>query len=1743
VVGMDFKTVLATKISIFSTLRMRLCLCVLAIFCLSATSSAQSVVYTPVLTSIAGVGSSSNNNGNNAAATAAGMKGTYAGAFDKFGNLFIADYGGNDVRVVYGPASTNGVANPLVINGYPTPTPGYIYQYAGTGTSGNTCVTTTTGTQAVTCLIYRPFGIAVDSNENVYVSDPNWNIIRKIDASGNMYIFAGQDAASQGAVGTASGDNGSATAAGLYYPTDLQIDPTGQYLYFVDEKNSAIRRINLTNNTITRVAGVEGTSCATLSSTTVKSASCGDGGSALLANLSSSVSGIAFDSAGDLFIADSRLSRVRKVLAGSTPTITTVAGSGLEGTDVATYAGATNGDGGPALSANLIAPQRVAIDSVGNIYISDNTDNEIRVVNTATGNISAYLGNGTIASAYPGSPAAAEQINDPIGLFWDNSGNLYFAEYNYAVIRKVSTGLQFPTTAVASTSAAQSIYEFFNAADTLSTATTASGFTDFTIGTMAGTGCKLAQSIPAYSTCSLPTKFAPKLPGLRTAPLVITDSSNALSVAGLSGTGNAPAAAIYPSIITSTLNTGLLSPTSGVLDSAGNFYFADTGNNEVKKIAAGATTATVVAGNGTAGYLGDSGLATSAELKAPAAITLDAAGDIYIADTGNSVVRFVSATTGNISTFAGTGTAGYAGDGAAAISAQLTKPAGLAVDASGDLYIADTGNNRLREVVSGTINTVAGNGTAGYTDASGVALSAEFTGPEGLALGPDGSINIADTGNNVIRKYTPSAGTIASIAGTGGTSGYKGDNGAATGAELSAPSAVALDAAGNLYIADTGNNAVRFVNEASGLIGTIAGTGTPGYTGDSGTSTSAELFSPAGIAVNLAGELLIADSGNNAIRSINNQQPTLTFPPQAAGTTSSAQTVALINTGNQTLTLTGLAITTGFTQKPSGATDCTATSTIAAGAGCNISIVAQPTLGGSNPGTVTITDNALNSSSSTQIIQLASTGIVAPTSLAVSVSPSAIVNGTDTAGTALSVTATPMAAGSAIPTFTGTVKITSTDPNAVISPTSHTYTSTDAGSYTFTVTLKTAGSQSFTATDAGDSLTGTINTTVVAAAAATISATAGTNQTIQINHAFPTALQVKVVDAYLNPVSGVSVTFTAPSTGASAAFSGTGATASVSTNNAGVATAPALTANGTAGTYTVNASVAGVTTPAAFPLTNSSLAVPTITLVSNPTSGIVYGSSIALTSTVTSTGSPQPTGTVTFYDTPSGGSKTQIGNPVTLSSQSASVTETLPAGGSHSFSTIYSGDTNYASNQSTLSLTVSPTTSSITGPATQPVPVQAGQTASIPVTAVGISATGAAVPTGSLSYTINSGTAQSAVLSNGQATLTVPNTLVAGSYSIAISYPGDSNYLASTGTVTFTVTQQSQTITFGALANQAYGAAPITLSATSSSGLSVSFGVTGPATLSGTTLTLTGAGKVTVTATQAGNLIYSAATPILQSFTIAQAATATTLASSSNPVATGSTVTFTATVTPPTGLPANSMTGTVSFLNGTTVLGTSALNGGVATYATSALPLGTTTITATYSGDTNFLTSTSSGLTETIAPQSFTVTANPQSLTITNGQSGTITLTVTSVLGYSSTQLAVTCNPLPRSSYCYTPSGALLSVKSNGSVTATITLQTTPTAGLFSKNPDRSGTSFRLALIPAVLLLIPLAMGMNNRRRWSAMLLLLVAAFAFSTLSGCGTSSSILPLTQGTPTGVTNMVIYVTDGTTTESTPVVVTVQ
>jgi trimeric autotransporter adhesin len=537
----------------------------------------------------------------------------------------------------------------------------------------------------------------------------------------------------------------------------------------------------------------------------------GDGGLATDAQLSEEI-GVATDSMGNLYIADSGNRRIRKVTADGV--ITTVAGNGTRG---------YGGDGGPATSALLDYPVAVATDLAGSIYIVEYFNNRIRKV-TADGIISTVAGNGGLGFSGDGGPATAAKMYNPTGVAVDADGNIYIADKGNTRIRRVTTGGVIDTVAGGGSG---------NSSGDGGPATNAR--LSYTLSVAVDSAGNFYFSEEDHSVRKVSGNG-----------IISTVAGN--GNAGFSGDGGpATAANLYRA-------WGLAT------DTLGGFYIADFGNHRVRKVTAAGLISTV-AGNGTYGYSGDGGPATESQLHYPSRMAIDYAGNFYIADQDNHRIRKISID-GIISTVAGNGAAGFSGDGGPATAAQLNSPLGVAVDSAGNIYIADWYNYRIRKVsADGVISTVAGNGAgAGGSSGDGGRATDARIYPYGVAADSQGNVYIPDSYR--IRKVTAN-GVIGTVA--GGGSG--GDGSPATDAKLNGPFAVTIDFAGNLYIAEYSGNCIRKVG-INGLISTVAGNGVQGFGGDGGLAVNAQLYWPADIAADSAGNLYIADSKNHRIRKV-----------------------------------------------------------------------------------------------------------------------------------------------------------------------------------------------------------------------------------------------------------------------------------------------------------------------------------------------------------------------------------------------------------------------------------------------------------------------------------------------------------------------------------------------------------------------------------------------------------------------------------------------------------------------------------------------------------------------------------------------------------------------------------------------------------------------------------------------------------------------------------------------------------
>jgi sugar lactone lactonase YvrE len=531
-------------------------------------------------------------------------------------------------------------------------------------------------------------------------------------------------------------------------------------------------------------------------------------------------------------------------------TLTTVAGTGRAG-----YAG----DGGSALSAQFNNPQGIAVDSQGHIYVADTGNSLIRVI-TPDGNINLYAGNApygvpTFGWSGDGGPANGAQLHLPAGIAVDGAGNLYIADSANNAIREVTAGGGNISTIAGLGPTAPGFSGDLSAA----VAANLNGPVDVAVDS--------SGNVYIADTNNANVRLITASTGIITTIAGSTAIVSGAVVLAFSFAGDGGTAIL----------ASLAGPAGVAIDSAGNLYIATYADNRIRVVNTKGIINTF-AGNSGYGFAGDGGPVLSAQLSAPRGISVDSSGNLYLADRWNNRIRKIAS--GTITTIAGNGIGSFSGDGGSPTLAQLSAPMGVAVAPNGVVYVSDTLNNRVRVVnsfsssnglasaTSSVINTVAGNGLPGFSGDGGSAISASLNQPAGLAVDSSGNLYIADSNNAVVRKVTQ-AGVISTVAGTGGVEGYSGDGGQATAAKLMAPLGVAVDSSGNLYIADY-YGWIRKVNAQTGVITTIAGNGSIGYSGDGGAATAAQFYNPVAVAVDTAGNIYVADSDNGAVRMISN---------------------------------------------------------------------------------------------------------------------------------------------------------------------------------------------------------------------------------------------------------------------------------------------------------------------------------------------------------------------------------------------------------------------------------------------------------------------------------------------------------------------------------------------------------------------------------------------------------------------------------------------------------------------------------------------------------------------------------------------------------------------------------------------------------------------------------------------------------------------------------------------------------
>ncbi len=688
-------------------------------------------------------------------------------------------------------------------------------------------------------LFYGPSGVAVGSNGNIFVTDSYNGLIRMVTPTGTVTTLAGT-------VGRAGAADGTGTAASFNLPSGAAVDSSGN-IYIADYGNSVIRKITAAG-VVTTLAGQAG----------VTGSADGTGTAARFLRPTS----VAVDTSGNVYVADSGNHVIRKVTSAGV--VTTLAGN-------PTVAGAVDGTG---VSAGFNNPRGVAVDGSGNVYVADTGNNAIRKI-TSAGAVTTLAGlSGTYGST-DGTGSDA-RFNFPNSVALDSAGNIYVADEINNTIRRVTPS---------------------------GTVTTLAGSAG-TAGSADGTGSAASFHQPTSVAVNQATGdiYVADLGNVMIRK--VTSAGVVTTLAGVSGIFGAQDGSGH------ITNPALFSVPSGTATSAaGYIYVADAGNNMIRQITAGGDVK-IVAGSSTVSGLAD-GTGSSASFRSPTSVATDAAGNIYVADTVNDSIRLITPG-GVVTTFAGTGTVAGSADGTGT-AARFNNPSGIAVDnISGNIYVADFNNHTIRKITSsGVVSTFAGAaGSPGSADGAGG--TARFNYPRGVAVDGSGNVYVADYGNNTIRKISP-AGLVSTMAGAAGSAGSA--DGSGNVARFSGPSGVAVDGAGNVFVTDTNNSTIRLVTSA-GVVTTIGGLAGTAADVD-GVAGAARFDHPNGISVDSAGNLYVADTRNYTIRK--GTTPTSIAKSGGGGSGgggSSGGTGGSIGTGG-TGSL-GTSVGAGFFLRPSG---------------------------------------------------------------------------------------------------------------------------------------------------------------------------------------------------------------------------------------------------------------------------------------------------------------------------------------------------------------------------------------------------------------------------------------------------------------------------------------------------------------------------------------------------------------------------------------------------------------------------------------------------------------------------------------------------------------------------------------------------------------------------------------------------------------------------------------------------------
>lgn len=669
------------------------------------------------------------------------------------------------------------------------------------------------GGLAVQASLNSPKAVIFDKKGNLLIADTNNHRIRKIDlTTGMISTIAGNGKAGF------TGDAEPAVTASLNFPTGLALDERGN-LFITDSGNNRIRRVDVDSSVITTFAG---------------NGNANEDKDNVIATETSLTNpfGLTIDKSGNLYMLQVESFKVRRIDA-STKMITTFAGTGRAGVSM---------DGEMAKLANLI-PVAIAMDNQDNLLIVDTSaeprvdniliSNRIRRVDSQTGLLSTVAGNACNpfrslnCSFNDGDLATKTTLISPLNVTTDEKGNIFIADETRIKFVDATTGI---------------------------------------ISTIAGNGTKVLRADNGDGGLARDATIFPSNLIAQDGALFIVDggydqirrldfSTDTISTIAGIGIGDGKLAK----------GSKLVAPTGLSTDSDNNLFIADTLHQLVRRVDVATGTIATIAGTGKNGFNGDGKLALESDLSEPINVAIDGKGNIFVVEK-NHRIRKIDITTSVMTTVAGNGVAGFKGDTGLALNAQLNSPTALVIDSVGNLFIADTLNQRIRRIDAQTksISTIAGNGKAGFSGDGGQATNASLNNPVGLALDSNNNLLIADD-NHRIRSVNLQSGIITTLAGSGKV-GFKGDGKLAKKASFQFPKSVAVDKDNNIFVADSGNNRIRRIDSRSGIISTVAGNGTDQYAGDNGLAIKASLSMPTNIALDKENNLFITDKKNNVIR-------------------------------------------------------------------------------------------------------------------------------------------------------------------------------------------------------------------------------------------------------------------------------------------------------------------------------------------------------------------------------------------------------------------------------------------------------------------------------------------------------------------------------------------------------------------------------------------------------------------------------------------------------------------------------------------------------------------------------------------------------------------------------------------------------------------------------------------------------------------------------------------------------------